>query len=108
MRKIESLSFLSSKFSFMQIALYAFRATSTRVQYNFLTSMPIILEIIAGPRSPMMTKKATQVPNSSPMILISTASFPAGPNVWNAANTNDKGYVRLVAEFELFTETSSW
>ena len=49
-----------------------------------LTSTPSSLDMIAGPRSPMMTWKATQVPMRSPMILISTISLPAPPNVCNA------------------------
>lgn len=39
---------------------------------------------MAGPKSPHTTKNAIHVPSMKPMILSSTASFPVGPNVWNA------------------------
>lgn len=62
---------------------------------NFLPSKMIVLsvsvlcipnieEIIAGPRSPITTKKATQVPKRNPIIDSSTPNFPVDPNTWNA------------------------
>ena len=79
--------------------------------FHVLTSTPSSFDMIAGPRSPMMTWKATQVPMRSPMILISTISLPAPPNVCNAEtgaeDTRSKGMqeiLKFLSSLVLFYE----
>ena len=47
-------------------------------------AMPRMFPTIGGAKSPITTKKAVHVPIRKPIILTSTHSLPAGPNVWKA------------------------
>lgn len=45
---------------------------------------PVISDIISGPRSPITTKNAMQVPIKNPIIPISTMNLPKAPKAWKA------------------------
>lgn len=48
----------------------------------------MISDMISGPKSPITTKNAMQVPRRKPIMPISIANLPKLPKIWNARNSN--------------------
>ena len=65
------------------------KAVSTKIDIlsEEVLGMLMILETMGGAKSPMMTKKPTQVASIKPMVQSSTANLPMGPKAWSARNS---------------------
>ena len=65
------------------------KAVSTKMEARSeeVLGMSRILETMAGAKSPMMTKKPTQVASIKPMVQSSTANLPMGPKACKARNS---------------------